>query len=297
MRAFRWQDFLPVPPACEKAFTVSGLHFSRISLQNGNYTGYIEDGYLISIAIGSASMLTRHTDHGFDIGELMPGEILVTPPSRKAEWQVSGTAELANVFFSKRYVRQVAGSIAFSEPPVIKPMFRHKDRLMEGVFGALDEQLKADTYHDHIYMEAMARALCIHLLHINAAKDAQRLASRQRTLTFDQMERIRACIMENLQARILTADLAKCAHISDYHFYRVFKRTTDMTPQRFIKKCRLERAKLLMEQTGMALSEIAHKTGFTDQSHLAREFRLGYGKSPRQLRAQTEYDRNLSLVL
>jgi AraC family transcriptional regulator len=168
---------------------------------------------------------------------------------------------------------------------------------MEGVFSVLEEQLEATDYHDHIYLEAMARTLCIHLLHINVVKDAARLASRQRTLSFDQMEKIRACVIEKLQERILTSELARCAHISDYHFYRVFKRTTGMTPQQFIKKCRLERAKLLMEQTSLALSEIAYKTGFTDQSHLAREFRLGYGMTPRQVRAQSEYDRNLSLAL
>lgn len=296
MSAFRWQDFLPVPPASEKAFVVTGLHFSRMRLEEGNYTGRIADGYLISIVTRAAGMLTRHTEHGFDIGQLAAGDILVTPPCRKVEWQITGSAEFTSVFFTARYLAQVAGSIARSGPLVIKPLFKHRDRLMEGVFGALEAQMEAENYHDHVYMEAMARTMCIHLLHINTAKDAARLSTR-RTLSFEQLEKIRACIAENLQQRILTSELARCAHISDYHFYRVFKRTTGMTPQQFIKKCRLERAKLLMEQTGLALSIIADKTGFTDQSHLAREFRLSYGISPRQLRAQTEYDRNLSLAL
>jgi AraC family transcriptional regulator len=296
MRAFRWQDFLPIPPASEKAFVVSGLHFSRMLLKEGHYTGSIEDGYLVSIVTGAAGMFTRHTEQGFDIGQLAAGDILVTPPCHKVEWQITGAAEFTSIFITARYLAQVAGSIARSGPVMVKPLFRHKDRLMEGVFGALEEQMDAEHYDDHVYMEAMARTLCIHLLHINTAKDAQRLSIRQRTLSFEQMEKIRACIMEKLPERIPTAALAKCAHISDYHFYRVFKRTTGLTPQQFVKKCRLEQAKLLMQQTGLALSEIAFKTGFADQSHLARECRLSYGMSPRQLRAQTEYDRNLSLA-
>lgn len=299
MKALRWQDFLPLQPSSERACNSLGIHFSRIHLEDTSYRGIIDDGYLVSISTGPSCLVARHTENGFDIGQLAPGNVIVTPPSRKVEWQITGKAQFINVFFSLRYLRQITGHMcmAIKETEPFRPMFQHKDKLMEGVFAALDAQLELKDCHDHLYIETLARTLCIHLLHLNLENAAKRLNSFQRSLNYEQMEKIRDRVMVRMEERILSADLAECVHISEYHFYRVFKRTTGFTPQQYIKKCRLEKARFLIEHTRLPLLEVSYKTGFADQSHLCREFRTIFGMSPRKLRDQIEYDRNFSLVI
>lgn len=298
MKALHWQDFLPIQPFIEREFTSLGLHFSRICMENTEHSGTLENGYLVCISTGPPCLLTRQTENGLEFGQLSPGDIIITPPCQKLTWQITGKGEFTCVYASLGYIQQVAASLgaAITEPIVIRGMFQHKDGLVKELFVAIEEQLGTTEWQDHIYTEAMGRALCIHLLHTNLEKSAKESNRYQRKFSYEQMEKIRVCIAERLEGRILSSDLAKCVHVSDYHFYRIFKRTTGMTPQQFIKKYRVEIAKQLVECTALPLSEIAYRTGFTDQSHLAREFRLSYGKSPRQLRAQTEHDRNLSLA-
>ena len=74
------------------------------------------------------------------------------------------------------------------------------------------------------------------------------------------------------------------ACISHYHFCRVLKRTVNLTPQAFIRRCRLEHARLLVQTTSQPLAQIAYACGFTTQSHFTQLFRECYGISPRKMR-------------
>lgn len=74
--------------------------------------------------------------------------------------------------------------------------------------------------------------------------------------------------------------LAKQTGLSRFHFIRVFKTETGMTPARYVEQCRIEQAKSLIEAAEMSLSDIADRLGFSDQSHLTRRFKAIVGKTP-----------------
>jgi len=76
------------------------------------------------------------------------------------------------------------------------------------------------------------------------------------------------------------SSLAKRAGLSRFHFIRVFKAETGMTPARYVEQCRIEQAKALIEAAEFSLVEIADRLGFSDQSHLTRRFRTLVGSTP-----------------
>jgi AraC family transcriptional regulator len=95
-----------------------------------------------------------------------------------------------------------------------------------------------------------------------------------------QVRRIRAFIEERLDQTIHIKDLAEIAKRSVAYFCRAFKRTFGKPPHAYIIGCRLERARLLMLTTDMALSTVAVSCGFVDQAHLCNLFRRVDGQSP-----------------
>ena len=95
-----------------------------------------------------------------------------------------------------------------------------------------------------------------------------------------QVHRLKAFIDDHLDETIHITDLAKIARRSAAYFCRAFKRTFGETPHAYIVRRRLHRARHLMLTTDMALSEIAHACGFTDQAHLCRLFRQSHRQSP-----------------
>jgi AraC family transcriptional regulator len=84
----------------------------------------------------------------------------------------------------------------------------------------------------------------------------------------------------NLPQPLSLDQLAQVAGISPFHFAREFKRITSETPHQFVLARRLERARELLERSGLSVGEVAAEVGFSDQSHLTRWFRRRFGAPP-----------------
>lgn len=76
-------------------------------------------------------------------------------------------------------------------------------------------------------------------------------------------------------------DIAREVGISRFHFLRLFKATTGLSPHAYLIMRRLELAKALIKQ-GYSLAQAAHEAGFADQSHMTRRFKAAYGVTPGQ---------------
>ncbi len=83
---------------------------------------------------------------------------------------------------------------------------------------------------------------------------------------------------------ISLADMAAVAGLSPSAFLRAFKRSTGLTPHRFVTEQRVRAAQDLLSAPGMSIAEIAIAVGFSSQSHLGSAFRTTTGMSPAQFR-------------
>jgi len=91
-------------------------------------------------------------------------------------------------------------------------------------------------------------------------------------------------LTEEEEGRVGLRAIAKEIGMSYFHFSRVFKQSMRMTPTNYITERRIERAKKLMEETDLTISEIALRSGFSSQSHFTTSFRRLAGVTPRSFR-------------
>jgi len=75
--------------------------------------------------------------------------------------------------------------------------------------------------------------------------------------------------------------LARMAGLSVFHFSRVFREETGLPPHAWQNQARIARAKALLFG-GVPAARVAAETGFADQAHLSRNFKLLVGVTPRQ---------------
>ena len=61
-----------------------------------------------------------------------------------------------------------------------------------------------------------------------------------------------------------------------------FKTTTGYTPHAYLVKCRIDRAKEMLNGDDMSVTEISGKLGFPSPQHFATQFRNATGMSPRE---------------
>jgi AraC-like DNA-binding protein len=80
------------------------------------------------------------------------------------------------------------------------------------------------------------------------------------------------------------AELAESAGLSPYHFLRMFKRVTGVTPYQWVLRARLREAARRLASGRDPVTDIALDVGFEDLSNFMRSFRAEFGMSPRRYR-------------
>ena len=79
-------------------------------------------------------------------------------------------------------------------------------------------------------------------------------------------------------------ELAQESGLSRAHFYRLFERSTRMTPHVYLNLLRMELAVKSVVHTGDSLSTVSNTLGFSNQSHFTRFFRDHAGVNPSEFR-------------
>lgn len=91
-------------------------------------------------------------------------------------------------------------------------------------------------------------------------------------------------INENLHKRITIDDLSGRMHIHPNYFIRLFKNRMGTTPLNYINRLKMERAKSLLENTNLPVSEIMLQIGFEDLSTFSNFFKHYSGYNPKVFR-------------
>jgi AraC family transcriptional regulator len=100
-----------------------------------------------------------------------------------------------------------------------------------------------------------------------------------------KLRRVTVYIQSNLERRLRLTELALVAHMSPYHFARLFKIATGESPHRFVVRQRIAAATALLTASTSPIGSIARTTGFRTASQFATTFRRVTGLTPSAFRA------------
>jgi AraC-like DNA-binding protein len=135
--------------------------------------------------------------------------------------------------------------------------------------------------------DAAHRALGDELaLHLAANYGKPQPVTNSAGLSRVRLERVLSLIDENLAAALPVAALADAVHMSPFHFSRMFKVSTGRSPHEWITSKRMARAKALLAQTRLPLSEVALASGYRTHAHFSGMFHAAVGVTPGQYRAR-----------
>lgn len=83
-------------------------------------------------------------------------------------------------------------------------------------------------------------------------------------------------------------EIADSAIMSKFHFSRVFRTMTGTSPGRFLSAIRVFKAKHLLLQTRMSVTEIAYQVGYNSLGTFTSRFSGSVGASPGRYRAKSQ---------
>ncbi|WP_083794604.1 helix-turn-helix domain-containing protein [Leadbetterella byssophila] len=94
-------------------------------------------------------------------------------------------------------------------------------------------------------------------------------------------------VMEkNYTSPVSLTELAYLSGRSLASFKRDFQAIYNMAPSQWIRNKRLDKAKEVLENTSMAVSDICYTLGFENPAHFSRIFKEHFGYPPSNLRQQ-----------
>jgi AraC-like DNA-binding protein len=101
------------------------------------------------------------------------------------------------------------------------------------------------------------------------------------------ISRAKAYIQDHLSEDLRLGQVAKAVNVSTFYFCKIFKQATGINFTDYLARMRIEKAKNLLLNPNLRVSEIAFEVGFQSLTHFNRIFKKVLGQSP------TDYRSNL----
>lgn len=134
-----------------------------------------------------------------------------------------------------------------------------------------------------LYAESLTQVLAIHLLH-NYSTFTHPIPSQDNRLTYKQLQQAIDYIHTHLDWDLSLTELASVINITPTYFASLFKCSMGISPHQYVIQQRVEKAKLMLKKTDLAIADIALQVGFSSQSHLTQQFKRLTGMTPSQIR-------------
>jgi AraC-like DNA-binding protein len=98
--------------------------------------------------------------------------------------------------------------------------------------------------------------------------------------------RARQFIQENQAENLSLGQVAKAVNMSTFYFCKTFKKATGLNFTSYVSRVRIEKARNLLLNRNLRISEIAYEIGFQSLTHFNRVFKKITGQSPTEYRGQ-----------
>lgn len=144
-------------------------------------------------------------------------------------------------------------------------------------FDRIFENLVDEGAHHEVEV-----GLAVHELLARMALALGKAAPEQESGAVDQA---RAYIEDHFAEQVSVEDLAQEVSLSTSQLIRLFKRQLGTTPHSYLLRHRITRAKELLAETSLPVSEIARAVGFASDSNFSYRFGQMVGQSPSSYRA------------
>ena len=248
------------------------------------------DDHCIVLNLGAPFFTNIHPGKRRFEGPVNYGEVAIIPAGSSWTCRSEGSdlPVMLLLYIRPAFVNSAARELNFSHTEIgLTPQIGFKDKHICHVAMSLLHELNEANVVGRLYADSLATGLAIQLVRrYSSLKDVH---VGHGGMAPHKLRRAIALIDHHLsqeeEGRVALRAVAGDVHMSYFHFSRAFKQSMGMTATNYIAERRIERAKKMLEETELPISEIALRSGFSSQSHFTTAFRRLAGSTPKAFRA------------
>jgi AraC family transcriptional regulator len=237
---------------------------------------YVEDGY--------ESFLK--TSYGWKNGGA-PDRLCLMPKDYMASWDIRGPLSFVHFYFTDAHLREVAEKV-WDKSPAQLSVDEHifvDDPTVTAIYRQFLLNCQWGDSADRMMMSSAISLLLTHLVKQYTHFKWSPVQVKGGLAPF-QLARVKEYIDANLNTGLQLADLAGITSLSEYHFARMFKQSVGLAPHQYVMQQRLIKAKTLLQNSTLPLTDIALQCGFSSSSHFSNNFKRAVGFSPSKYRSR-----------
>jgi AraC family transcriptional regulator len=160
-----------------------------------------------------------------------------------------------------------------------------RDRKLDGLMEEFAAELATEKPGRAIVMRALVEQLLVHILrNYSTPRLSEELELSRVGLVDRRIRRSVELMHTQLDQDLTLKALAAASYLSPFHFARLFKKLTGLSPHNYLASIRATRAQLLLAETDLSVTEIGARVGYLSGSHFTKAFRLATGATPREFR-------------
>jgi AraC family transcriptional regulator len=259
-------------------------HWTTLSLKFafGGYEYYILDNIRYGVDNSSYLILNRDSVYESLINSEKPVESLT----------LNFTSDFVNDIFHNSFNND---DVLLDYPEIrdkvpvnfFQKLYRN-DEVVSGMINSLREMIRSETCSSAYINERLHMVLeHVFRTQLSSSREADEIPSKKRSTRYELYNRLNIAkdyLYSNYSGKIELKELGKIVCLSPHHLLRKFRAGFGITPHKYLTNIRLEKARELVTQTDMPISQICFDVGFESLSSFGMLFKKHYSQSPENYR-------------
>lgn len=215
---------------------------------------------------------------------LRSGTITVIPENHDGRWSLGGPVDVSHVYLTSERLQACADQVARGRRVELHRRVGFDDVISARILKMLAHEARVDDTSSSLFVEQATDLLCLQLLrrHATFAPEVPRVAPGG--LARWQTTRVTQFMTEHLAREIRLAELAALVGLSRFHFCSAFRVATGTSPHAWLTEARMRRARELLADPKVPITQVALAVGFQSSSAFGASFRRVVGMSPSEYR-------------
>jgi len=261
--------------------------FSRNRVQAPFLVPAVAEPLIVWIMSGCAVVEERELGGEWVASRVSVGDFFLTrsPVPYEMRWQVEGDQpfQVMHLYLSISLFEKVAQEVTGSMDSLsLKDISGGRDITLSHILSLLHGELLGRSEGGALFVQGLAQSLAVYLIRRYAVADPDMRV--RNALPSAKLRRALAFMEHHLAEPFDLNLLAQAVGISAFHFSRLFKGATGLSPSRYFIRQRVAKAQQLLQETDRSVIEVGMAVGYSSPSHFAQIFRRETGLSPSDYR-------------
>jgi len=225
-----------------------------------------------------------------------PSITTIMPGQENTSWQFQGDIDLVTIIFDGPAMKKLLNSLNSRHQPItltdtlIGSLLRQLINVIAENNAGQKQNFTDDDNHqnDHChdkqeYIDALSNALLLQICHQLTSSTVHDNVNTTST-RFHYVQESISFIQHNLSKAITAKEISAHVGLHQSYFRYIFQQVTGFSLHQYVMQARLDLAKEQLINTPISIAEIASQTGFSSQSHMAKNFKDRFDVTPTMFR-------------